>query len=302
MDRRGGAEPIQAPLRSYIAVRISPDGRRLALSIAAANDDIWILDLGRGALTRLTHGGGNHNSPVWSPDGGRVAIGAERGGPWNVFLLPADGASGEERLTSDPASQLPSSFSPDGRSLAFVQASPKTKHDIWLLSLEGGHPTRPLLETPYDEAQAMISPDGCWMAYTSDESGRAEVYVRPFPGPGDRWQVSTDGGVEPMWARDGRELFFRRGDALLSAGVEPRGRAFHTANPHRLFEGRYAPPPLDESPAAYDVSPDGRRFAMIQRSEEEAPPSQLQVVIHWFDELKRRVAAGRKDRRSGQRR
>lgn len=142
----------------------------------------------------------------------------------------------------------------------------------------------------------MISPDGRWMAYTSDESGRVEVYVRPFPGPGERWQVSTDGGVEPIWARDGRELFFRLGDALMSAGVEPRGRALRTTVPRRLFEGRYLRV-LDLSSAVaavYDVSPDGRRFVMIQGSE-EAPPSQLQVVIHWFDELKRRVAAGRKD-------
>ena len=168
-----------------------------------------------------------------------------------------------------------------------------TKGDVWLLSLEEGHPARPLLQTPYDERQAMISPDGRWMAYTCDESGRPEVYVRPFPGPGERWQVSTDGGAEPIWARDGRELFFRLGDALLSAGVEPRGRAFRTTVPRRLFEGRYARAfgAISSGNAVYDVSPDGRRFAMIQRSE-RAPPSQLQVVVHWFDELRRRVATG----------
>jgi len=288
VDRQGRAEPIGAPARQYSAVRVSPDGKTLAVAVDAANNNVWTYDLARGTTTRLTFGAGNRDGPVWSPDGSRIAFGAEHDGPWNVTWQAANGSGAEERLANSPQIQSPGSWSPDGRSLVFMQMDPVTKYDLWLLPLEGDRHPRVLLQTPYNEGHGRISPDGRWITWVSDESGRPEVYVGPFPRPGMKSQVSAEGGQEPVWAPDGREIFYWMGDAFMSVAVATTGSRFQASPPRRLFEGRYFRVGLDLFPVAYDVMPDGRRFVMV-KDDEEAAPTQLHVVLNWFQDLQQRL-------------
>ena len=179
---------------------------------------------------------------------------------------------------------FPTSFSRDGETLVYTELHPDTGLDVWALSIDSGE-ARPLLRTEFAEAAAVLSPDGNYMAFSSNESGREEVYVRAYPGNEGRWQISTDAGSEPMWSRDGKELFYRAGTSLMVVDVvtEPR---FEPAKPRVAFEA-----PYDQAGslyANYDVRPDGRNFVMI-RSEQDAAASRIHVVLHWFDELGRRV-------------
>jgi serine/threonine-protein kinase len=163
--------------------------------------------------------------------------------------------------------------------------------DIWVLNLKGERKPRPFLQTPANESGALFSPDGSWVAYQSDESGRWEVYVRPYPGPGGKVQISTEGGVEPVWARNGRELFYRNGDKMMAVAVETKP-TFAAAKPKLLFERHYEASPQSFL-ANYDVSPDGQRFLMIKASEQEQAATQINVVQNGFEELKRRVPPGK---------
>ena len=292
VDRQGASRPLPAPPREYLDLRFSPDGRRLVLAITAPNDDIWTYDLERDSLTRLTFANGNSRFPIWTPDGKRVTYGSEQPGrALNLFWKPADGSGAEERLAESEFRQYPTSWSPDGRVLAFSQRHPKTGGDVWLLSMEDKRAARPLLNSPYNESEARFSPDGRWLAYVSDETGRSEVYVRPFPAGGGKSQVSTDGGAEPVWAPNGRELFYRNGDRVMAVAVAAQP-SFSAARPAELFVRKgFSAPPGWES-AAYDVAPDGRSFLMIKPSEYRGP-RQLSVVLNWFGELKQRASAAR---------
>jgi Tol biopolymer transport system component len=270
--------------------RLSPDGRRLALTITATrNTDVWVYDIARGALSRLTFEGTNA-APLWTPDGKRITYQSERVGAWGLFWTAANGSGPEERLTTSPSFQLPESWSPDGRLLAFRQIDPSTGEDIWILPLEGERKPTPFLRTTFDEREAAFSPDGRWIAYVSLESGRPEVYVQAFPGPGGKWQISTDGGNRPLWARDGRELFYLRGDALMSVAITTRP-AFTASVPRSLFQRGAAGGFVETN---YDVTPDGQRFVMAQGSEQEHAPTQLTLVLGWLGELDRRVPKGKK--------
>jgi Tol biopolymer transport system component len=181
-------------------------------------------------------------------------------------------------------------LSPDGQTLAFSKSGPSTGSDIWVLSLKGERKAQPFLQTPANESGALFSPDGYWLAYQSDESDRWEICVRPFPGPGGKVQISTEGGVEPVWARNGRELFYRNGDKMMAVGVETKP-TFTAAKPKLLFERHYEPSPQSFL-ANYDVSPDGQRFLMVKASEQEEASTQINVVLNWFEELKLRVPTG----------
>jgi eukaryotic-like serine/threonine-protein kinase len=149
----------------------------------------------------------------------------------------------------------------------------------------------PFLQTPFNEGAARFSPDGRWLAYVSDESGGFEIYVQPYPGPGGKWQISTGGGSEPVWNPNGRELFYRSGDKMMAVDITTQ-LSFAAGKPRMLFDGHYEPPPFPI--ANYDVSPDGQRFLMLKPSEQEAAPTQINVVLNWFEELKRRVPVGTK--------
>jgi dipeptidyl aminopeptidase/acylaminoacyl peptidase len=220
-----------------------------------------------------------------------VTFEAGPSGTLNLYWIPADGSGAAERLTTSENPQSPGSWSPDGQVFAFSALDPTTGYDMWVLNREGDRKPRPFLQTPSNEYGPMFSPDGRWLAYGSDESGRREVYVQPFPGPGGKLQISTEGGVQPVWARNGRELFYRDGDKMMATAVETRP-VFAAAKPRVLFEGHYETGvfPFESD---YDVSPDGQRFLMIKASEQESGATQLNVVLNWSDELRRLAPSGK---------
>jgi hypothetical protein len=295
VGRNGAEQPLTVPAHAYDSPRISPDGRKIAVSI---DGQIWLYDLSRDTLTRLTFAGNTNNRPVWTPDGKRVAFYSNKEGQLNLFWQLADGSGGLERLIASENLNVPLSFSPDGQLLAFNDLNPTTQTDIWVLRMSdpsaGSGQVRkaqPFLRTAFTEGAARFSPDGHWLAYISDESGRFEVYVQPYPGPGGKWQISTEGGGEPVWNPNGRELFYRSGNKMMAAEVTTQP-SFAVGKPRVLFMGEYG---LASVPVAnYDVSPDGQRFLMVKPSEQAASLSQIVVVQNWFEELKQKVPTGKK--------
>ncbi|MGH7536403.1 MAG: hypothetical protein ACREMG_12610, partial [Gemmatimonadales bacterium] len=284
VDRQGKAAPLPAPARPYFSPRVSPDGQRLVLEIAGASTDLYLYDLADGRLTRLTFEASN-TFPVWTPNGQRVAFQSNRAGPLNLFWKRADGSGPEERLTTGEHADNPNSWSPDGRLLAYHRVHPETGRDIWVVPVDGDREPRLFLSGPANEGTPAFSPDGRWLAYTSDESGRIEVYVQPFPGPGGRWQVSNGGGSEPVWSRNGREMFFWQGDRMMAVPVSGSSE-FAAGRPALLFEGHYERPFARPN---YDVYPDGLRFVMIKGSEQESRAHRLNAVLNWPLELARRA-------------
>jgi hypothetical protein len=178
---------------------------------------------------------------------------------------------------------VPTSWSPDGRTIAFTETNPETEIDIWTLGLNDGN-VRPFLKTPSNEAAPRFSPGGHWIAYVSDETGRFEVYVRPYPGPGGKWQISTAGATEPVWSPTGRELFYRSGNRMMTVPVT-LAPEFSAGKPVTMFEGLWLPNPANV--ADYDVSPDGQRFLMLKPADEDQGARQIVIVQNWFEELKK---------------
>jgi Tol biopolymer transport system component/tRNA A-37 threonylcarbamoyl transferase component Bud32 len=293
VSHNGAEQPLAAPVRAYLNPRLSPDSRKVAVGIVSQQQDsqVWLYDLSRETLTRLTFEGRNNNNPVWTPDGKRVAFNSGREGPSNIFWQLADGSGGLERLTTGAYVQSPHSWSPDGRFLAFIEVNPSTGVDIWVLPLSD-RKVQPFLRTQFTEGAPRFSPDGRWLAYVSDESGRFEVYVQLYPGPGGKWQISTEGGDEPVWNPSGRELFYRSGERMMAVDIATQP-SFTAGKPRLLFKGQYVP--TATTPANYDVSPDGQRFLMLKSEEQSSfsAPTQIVVVQNWFEELKRRVPAGK---------
>jgi Tol biopolymer transport system component len=208
----------------------------------------------------------------------------------NIFWQRADGGGGLEHLITSEYNNFPMSWSPDGQLLAFVEVNPTTGYDIWVLRMSD-RKAQPFLRTPFNESTPRFSPDGRWLAYISDESGRFEIYVQPYPGLGGKWQISTEGGAEPVWNPNGRELFYRSGDKMMAVDIATQP-SFASGKPRMLFEGQYSPAP--GTTPNYDVSPDGQRFLMIKPSEAGEAPTQINVVLNWFEELKQRVPTGKK--------
>ena len=286
VDRQGGDSPFLEERRAYANPSFSPDGSRLALDIiTSGNWDIWIYEIERGTLTRLTFDAATDSVPIWFPDGQRVVFSSQRNGVRNLYWKLADGSGDAQRLTESDRQQWAHSFSPNGKFLAldeFVSGNA----DIGILSMEGDGMPQPLVNTPFSERSAKFSPDGGWIAYESDESGQREVYLRPFPGPGGRRQISTDGGIHPHWSRDGRELFYRTGNSVMVVSVSTDGGSLQAGNPQQLFED-----PLLWSTAAFpqwDVTPDGKGFVVIREDVQEEVNHPV-LVLNWFEELKRLV-------------
>lgn len=208
------------------------------------------------------------------------------GAPQAVFWQNADGSGGGERLTtSTQTGDLPLSFSPDGQLLAFIRADPKTQRDIWITSVKD-RKREPFLITQATEGAARFSPDGRWIAYVSDESGRPEIYVQPYPGPGGKWQISIDGGIEPAWNPNGRELFYRTGRRMMAVAVSTQP-TFSAGRPAAIFEGDYLASGFPLTGVTYDVTRDGQRFLMVKQNAASAGP--INVVVNWFEELRRLV-------------
>ncbi len=311
VDRDGRAAPLIDAHAGYESPALSPDGRQAAVMIASdMGSDIWIIDLERATRTRFT-AGGTSAFPVWGPDGSKLAFQSTAPGPWNLLWKPLDGNSaaqplldgaGAEGAASWPNAganllpgtlptlsgggpQFPMSWTPDGATLAFHERKPSGERDIWVVS--SGEAPVPFLLTPFDERSPRFSPDGAWLAYASDESGRDEVYVQPFPGPGPKWIVSTDGGIEPVWSRNGRELFYRNGDRMMVVAVASNGE-FTAGRPRQLFEARFD---RGDNGPNYDVSRDGTWF-VVPRSDRVAAPAELHVVLNWFGEVTARAQSG----------
>jgi len=299
VGRNGAAQPLAAPVRAYRGPRLSPDGSRVSVAIVEQESQTWLYDLSRETLTRLTFEGSANYNPIWTPDSKRIAFTSNKEGVANIFWQLADGSGGLERLATSEYNQAPMSWSPDGQVMAYIEVNPTTGRDIWMLRMgdpsQGAGQVRkaqPFIRTPATESAPRFSPNGRWLAYVSNESGRFEIYVQPYPGPGEKWQISTEGGTEPMWNPNGRELFFRSGDKMLAADVTTQP-SFSAGKPRMLFEGPFEPAPTTFP--NYDVSADGQRFLMLQLVEQaEAAPTQINVVLNWFEELKRRVPSGTK--------
>jgi serine/threonine-protein kinase len=287
VDRRGKAEPLSSARHDFEMPRISPDGQRVAVGF---DGEVWVHEIARGTFTRLTFGGGA-GQPVWTPDGRSLAFISTTAGPINQFRVSADGSGSPERLVASEHAQFVESFAPDGQHLAFMDIDPETGNDLWVLPLEGERKAKPLVRTPYAERGATFSPDGRWVAYTSNASGSWQVYVQPYGRSVGKSQVSSDGGTEAVWARDGRELFYRNGDRMMVVAVK-RGDELVAGKPSLLFEGRYAMGPV-EGFTNYDVSRDGQRFLMI-KSEQPSAPTQLNVVLNWFEDLEHRTGAAKR--------
>jgi Tol biopolymer transport system component len=288
VDREGKTTPVKDLRRPLDTLAISPDGQRAAVRIFPGGD-IWIYDFPRASLARLTFAPGADTSPVWTPDGRRIIFAGIRTGPFNIFWKPADGTGNEDLLLDSMDSDLPTSVSPDGRWLLFTRQAMQTGNDLWLLPLQGDRTPRAFVVTPFAEAVARFSPDGRWVAYQSNETGRFEVYVVPFPGPGGKWQVSTEGGERPVWARNGRELFYRDGERVMVVAVED-GPTFVAGQPRALFQGPFETVPQGGlGGITYDVAPDGKRFLMIKRAE-EMTDRHIYWLTGWSSELRAQLA------------
>ena len=304
MDREGKFTPLRDTPGNYYNPAFSPDGKRLALEISdGKRNDIWVYEWERDTLARLTFAGETNSYPVWTPDGQRITYSSqEKGGPLNLWWIRADGAGNPQRLTESKNVEYPRSWRPDGKVLAFTQLNPSTNFDILTLLMEGdektgwkpGEPT-PFLNTGFLEVQPAFSPDGRWLAYSSNESEDYEVYVRPFPGPGGKWQISTGGGQYPKWSRDGKELFYRTTESkLMVASYTASGDSFSADKPQLWSPGQFT----DRGLGFYnfDVHPDGKRFAVLKApgTERDAAINKVNIVLNWFEEVKQKVPMGKK--------
>jgi Tol biopolymer transport system component len=269
--------------------RISPDDQRIVFANGSAGRvDLWLHQIARDTPTRLTFDRTNIR-PIWFPDGKEITFTSSKEGALNLYSVPADGSAPPQRLLQSAYPQFANSWSPDGRHLGFTEIHPETNWDLWVLP-RGERTPQPFLRTPFSEGWMEFSPNGRWVAYTSNESGRWEVYVRPFPGPGGKVQISSEGGTEALWSRNGRELFYRNRARMMAVDVtlDP---TFSAAKPRLLFEARYEMGTV-EGMTNYDVSRDGERFLMLKNAQGAAGPP-LDVVLNWFSELSRRAPAGK---------
>jgi Tol biopolymer transport system component len=283
---------LNSEARTFIDPRLSPDGRRVAIQVGA---DLWTFDSARGTHTRLTFEPGENETPEWAPDGAWIAYAASEAGKPTVVRRRADGAGPPEHVWSAPDPQMHihvHDWTADGRMLVISHPGPQGsgERQISVLELDGDRASKPLLHSHFNIQGGRVSPDGRWIAYVSNESGRTEVYVQPFPSLNGKWQISTGGGTQPVWSRTGDELFYRGEGAVLAVRVSTGG-SFSAEPPQKLFEDRFYFGGSDRT--GYDVSPDGQRFLMLKQSMSDQQTAALAqsivVVMNWQEELKRLV-------------
>ena len=294
-DRQGKMQGTPFPILEQGEPSLSPNDARVAFLRLdpKTKSDIWLWDVTRNSTTRLTFDGADDWLPLWSPDGGRIAFASQqRSGVPDVcqlYVKPSDGAAGERLILETPGDTHPDDFFPDGKSLLYDTRDPVTKQDLWVLPLSAQAKPIPFLRTTFNEGQGQVAPNGRWIAYTSDESGTWEVYAQPFPPTGGKWQISTSGGAEPRWSRDGTELFFIGGNRkLMAATVSVAGSGLEVGVATPLFEMPILGPLAGRTAwqKYYAVASDGQRF-LIKTGNEETSSSPVTVVLNWTSALGR---------------
>ena len=291
LDRSGTARSAGADSGFLYAPRLAPDDRRVALlrgtSVTYLNRDVWVFDLAQHTQTRVTFDT-SATWPVWSPDGRRIVYtrftDGTNGFTGRLYWVPADGSGAPQPLANQAGQWKAAAFEPGGRGLVYSGIpTPQAKEQIWRVGLDSGAAPVQVLATPFNNGAPSLSPDGRWLAYTADESGRQEVYVRPYPGAGGRWQVSLEGGTEPLWSPRGGEIFYRNGEAVMAATVRAQP-TFEVTGRTRLFTGQYQPAAFRDHD--YSVSSDGKTFTMLERV--VGSRQAMVVTLNWFDQFRAR--------------
>ena len=299
MDRAGRRTPLRATSTNWGNPQFSPDGTRLAVEI---NDGkqlaVWVYEWAHDRPSQLTLNPAQNQKPVWTPDGRRIVFWSNRDVQQNLYWQRADGTGDAQRLTNSQHPQSPASWHPGGKILAFQETRPQTGADLMVVAIEGdeltgwkpGTPTS-FLSTAAIEREPMFSPDGKWLAYQSNDLGPFEIYVRPFPGPGGMWRISTAGGVTPTWSRTRRELLYRSPDnQLMVATYTATGDSFRAEKPRLWAEGYIGPQTGQRS---FDLHPDGERIAVApELGSLDRPQDRLVFILNFFDELRRMASTG----------
>jgi serine/threonine-protein kinase len=279
LDRSGKEKSLLDSLRQYGDGTLSPDGQKLALTIRAANDDVWVYNLKRGTMTRLTFGGGNSDFPIWTPDGNKVMYVSERGRSYKLFWKAWDGSGAEETVGDlnnlDPSS--PPAISRDGKYIAYAKGG-----DIWVMPLDGNGKSQPYIASPAQEYDPAFSPNGKWLSYTSEESGRKEVCVVPFPKQQGKWQISTKGGQFARWLANGKEIVYLEGRTAMKIDVQIQP-TFDFGVPQKLFS-------LPSFTGFFDPYPDGSKFVYGELHGQTSELTNVNVVVGWFDELRQKFS------------
>jgi serine/threonine-protein kinase len=285
VDLKGNMQPLMVPLPNTAEFSLSPDGRHIAARLwAVANDDIWVYDLAVGTPQRLTFEPLDEISPVWTPDGKRIAFGTRTG---KIFWKSSDGTGQREELTSGDNPRYPLSFSRDGKFMAFAEMHPSRKGDIWLMPLDGDRKPRPLLTTNADEREAKFSPDSRWLAYASNETGQDQIYIRSVGEVSGRKQLSSDGGTAPIWAPNNRDIYFLKGEQLLTVSIDGEGNP--TGRDRVLFTApTYQDARINPDGSDYGIMPDGQHF-VFKMGQVASGATYYNVVLNWFEELKQHV-------------
>ncbi len=299
VDKAGNVKPLTANKLPYEDFTISPDGKYIAATIEGPITNTWLHDIARDTETRFNFGIENRD-PTWTPDGKRIAYSGYKDGKYAVFWKPIDGSAPEEALIEDGQNVDAWFFTPDGGTLLYARYQFSGEQNIGALPLNDRQHPHMIFPAKYSVEWAILSPDGKWIAYDSDESGRPEVYVAPYPALEPRERISTDGGLHPLWARDGRELYYRRGanpeemeqrflgqkTRVMAVTIETKP-AFKAGQPRMLFEGPYF-----ESGHDIAVTPDGKGFVLIRENDTQTGPRGIEVVVNWPEELRQRARAG----------
>ena len=287
-DRGGSALGDAGTENIFSSMRLSPDAQRIAIGVrdSAGRDDQWVLDVARRTMSRLTFDTARETWPVWSPDGQQVAFGSDRSGTYQLFRKDARGAGPDQVVSVGGSNKVLNDWSPDGRYLLYSEYATDLGDNIWAWPLSGDAKPIPVVRTPFADTSGQFSPDGKWVAYMSNESGRDEIYLQTFPPSSGKWQVSTAGGRSPRWRGDGREVFYvtatQESQAIMAVDVRLGSAGVELGTPHRLFSTSM---PLGNS-YPYDVTRDGQRFVVQQLLPQSAAPP-LTVILNWPALLKK---------------
>jgi dipeptidyl aminopeptidase/acylaminoacyl peptidase len=287
VDEAGKAIGTVGKQTDYQGLALSHDGRRVAVTITdpvTRHWDIWIEDLARSTSTRLTFDPGNEWNPIWSPDDSRILYTSNSNGIGDIMMKRSSGTGAEEKVYDTQAFTIASDWSPDGKTILFQEqgTTGSNRWDLWIYSLEE-HKARVFVKTPFAEQAGRFSPDGSWVAYQSDESGKFQIYVLPSSGNGGKWQISTDGGARPRWSREGKRIYYLAPDSkVITVDVAAKGDEFTAGVPRELFPGNIKP----VNGPQYDISADGKRF-LINTPIQRAEVAPITLVQNWTAALKK---------------